>query len=125
MVLHLWQAVQIVIDVAVWACVGLGLGSPPSYGARFGRWASRGAFYDTAIAATAVAQGRAASVSGGVNEALGHTVVRGWPPRRRVEAVVACEAEQGAIQAEELAAQERAGHEVATTVRARSGQGGA
>ncbi len=25
-VLHLWQAVQIVIDVAVWACVGLGLG---------------------------------------------------------------------------------------------------
>ncbi|MGI8874391.1 MAG: hypothetical protein ACR2KP_08705 [Egibacteraceae bacterium] len=34
------------------------------------------AFYDTAIAAAAVAQGRAASVSGGVNEALGHTVVR-------------------------------------------------
>jgi uncharacterized protein YutE (UPF0331/DUF86 family) len=34
-VLHLWQAVQIVIDVAVSACVGLGLGSPPSYGDAF------------------------------------------------------------------------------------------
>lgn len=30
-VLHLWQAIQIVIDVAVSACVGLGLGSPPTY----------------------------------------------------------------------------------------------
>lgn len=33
--LHLWQAVQIVIDVAVSACVGLGLGSPPSYSEAF------------------------------------------------------------------------------------------
>jgi len=34
-VLHLWQAVQIVIDLAVSARVGLGLGSPPSYGDAF------------------------------------------------------------------------------------------
>lgn len=34
-ILHLWQAVQIVIDVAVSACVGLGLGSPASYGDAF------------------------------------------------------------------------------------------
>lgn len=34
-VLHLWQAVQIVIDVAVSACVHQGFGSPPSYGDAF------------------------------------------------------------------------------------------
>lgn len=34
-VLHLWQAVQIVIDVAVSACIEQGLGSPPSYGDAF------------------------------------------------------------------------------------------
>lgn len=34
-ILHLWQAVQIVIDLAVSACVGLGLGSPPSYADAF------------------------------------------------------------------------------------------
>lgn len=33
--LHLWQAVQVVIDVAVWACVTLGLGSPATYGDAF------------------------------------------------------------------------------------------
>lgn len=34
-VLHLWQAIQIVIDTAVSACVSLGLGSPTSYGDAF------------------------------------------------------------------------------------------
>ncbi|GAA0931693.1 hypothetical protein GCM10009559_20050 [Pseudonocardia zijingensis] len=34
-VLHLWQAVQVVIDLAVSTCVRLGLGSPPTYGAAF------------------------------------------------------------------------------------------
>lgn len=34
-VLHLWQAVQVVIDLAVAACVRLGLGSPPTYGDAF------------------------------------------------------------------------------------------
>lgn len=34
-ILHLWQAVQIVIDIAVSACVGLGLGSPPTYADAF------------------------------------------------------------------------------------------
>lgn len=30
-VLHLWQAVQVVIDLALSTCVRLGLGSPPTY----------------------------------------------------------------------------------------------
>ncbi|MGQ0575927.1 MAG: type VII toxin-antitoxin system HepT family RNase toxin [Pseudonocardia sp.] len=34
-VLHLWQAIQIVIDTAVSACVSLGLGSPATYGEAF------------------------------------------------------------------------------------------
>lgn len=34
-VLHLWQAVQVVIDLAVSSCVRLGLGSPPTYAAAF------------------------------------------------------------------------------------------
>jgi len=40
--LHLWQAVQIVIDLAVSACVRLGLGTPPSYGDAFRRLAEHG-----------------------------------------------------------------------------------
>jgi uncharacterized protein YutE (UPF0331/DUF86 family) len=35
--LHLWQATQIVIDVAVSACVHLGLGAPATYGEAFTR----------------------------------------------------------------------------------------
>lgn len=38
-VLHLWQAVQIVIDLALSACVKLGMGSPPTYGDAFRRLA--------------------------------------------------------------------------------------
>ena len=34
-VLHLWQAVQIVIDLAMSTAVRLGLGSPPTYGDAF------------------------------------------------------------------------------------------
>jgi uncharacterized protein YutE (UPF0331/DUF86 family) len=34
-ILHLWQAVQIVIDVAVALCVRANLGTPRSYGAAF------------------------------------------------------------------------------------------
>ena len=34
-VLHLWQATQIVIDLAVSACFALGLGSPPTYADAF------------------------------------------------------------------------------------------
>nr|WP_255426842.1 HepT-like ribonuclease domain-containing protein [Pseudonocardia sp. C8] len=34
-VLHLWQAIQVVIDMAVSSCVALGLGSPPTYGDAF------------------------------------------------------------------------------------------
>lgn len=34
-VLHLWQAVQVVIDLAVSLCVRRGLGSPPSYADAF------------------------------------------------------------------------------------------
>jgi uncharacterized protein YutE (UPF0331/DUF86 family) len=41
-VLHLWQAVQIVIDLAVSSCVRLGLGSPPTYGDAFRSLAGAG-----------------------------------------------------------------------------------
>jgi uncharacterized protein YutE (UPF0331/DUF86 family) len=34
-VLHLWQAIQVVIDLATATCVRLGLGSPPTYGDAF------------------------------------------------------------------------------------------
>jgi uncharacterized protein YutE (UPF0331/DUF86 family) len=34
-ILHLWQAVQMVIDLAVSSCVRLGLGSPPTYADAF------------------------------------------------------------------------------------------
>jgi uncharacterized protein YutE (UPF0331/DUF86 family) len=38
-ILHLWQAVQVVIDLAVSSCVEMGLGSPASYGEAFRRLA--------------------------------------------------------------------------------------
>lgn len=41
-VLHLWQAVQVVIDLAVSSSVRLGLGSPPTYGDAFRRLADAG-----------------------------------------------------------------------------------
>lgn len=41
-VLHLWQAVQVVIDLAVSTCVRLGLGSPPTYGDAFRSLADAG-----------------------------------------------------------------------------------
>lgn len=41
-VLHLWQAIQVVIDLATATCVRLGLGSPPTYGDAFRRLAEVG-----------------------------------------------------------------------------------
>lgn len=41
-VLHLWQAVQIVVDLALSSCVALGLGAPPTYADGFRRLASAG-----------------------------------------------------------------------------------
>ena len=41
-VLHLWQAVQMTIDLAVSWCVRAGLGAPPSYGEAFRRLAAQG-----------------------------------------------------------------------------------
>jgi len=38
-ILHLWQAVQVVIDLAVSTCVRLGVGSPPTYADAFRRLA--------------------------------------------------------------------------------------
>lgn len=49
-VLHLWQAVQIVIDLAVSLCVRLHLGAPSSYVDAFGRLARAG-HIDAALAA--------------------------------------------------------------------------
>jgi uncharacterized protein YutE (UPF0331/DUF86 family) len=52
-VLHLWQAVQIVIDLAVALCVRLSLGAPETYGNAFSRLA-RGGHLDDALAARLV-----------------------------------------------------------------------
>lgn len=48
-VLHLWQAIQVVVDTAVSSCVALGLGSPPTYGDAF-RVLGRNGFVETALA---------------------------------------------------------------------------
>lgn len=48
-VLHLWQATQIVIDLAMGACLALGLGTPRSYGDAFRRLENDGVI-DTALA---------------------------------------------------------------------------
>ncbi|TQM05947.1 type VII toxin-antitoxin system HepT family RNase toxin [Pseudonocardia kunmingensis] len=45
-VLHLWQAVQVVIDLAVSTCVRLGLGSPPTYADAFRQLADAGVIAD-------------------------------------------------------------------------------
>ena len=52
-VLHLWQAVQIVIDVAVALCVRLGLGAPDTYGDAFERL-QRAGHLDQALASRLV-----------------------------------------------------------------------
>jgi uncharacterized protein YutE (UPF0331/DUF86 family) len=49
-VLHLWQAVQVVIDLAVSSCVRLGLGSPATYGDAFRSLAGAGVL-DAGLAA--------------------------------------------------------------------------
>lgn len=49
-VLHLWQAVQVVIDVALAACLRLNLGTPTSYGDAFRRLAEAGVL-DAGLAA--------------------------------------------------------------------------
>lgn len=41
-ILHLWQAVQVVIDLAVSTCVRRGLGTPSSYGDAFQKLAVAG-----------------------------------------------------------------------------------
>lgn len=41
-ILHLWQAVQIVIDLGLSACLHLNLGTPESYGDAFRRLADAG-----------------------------------------------------------------------------------
>jgi len=41
-ILHLWQAVQLVIDTAVSACVRFDFGTPPTYGDAFRRLAEAG-----------------------------------------------------------------------------------
>ena len=48
-ILHLWQAVQTVIDLAVSTCVRRGLGAPSSYGDAFHKLAEAG-IVDAALA---------------------------------------------------------------------------
>jgi uncharacterized protein YutE (UPF0331/DUF86 family) len=45
-ILHLWQATQIVIDLAMTACLGLDLGTPSSYGDAFRRLQRAGVIDD-------------------------------------------------------------------------------
>lgn len=45
-VLHLWQAVQLVIDLALAACLHLNLGTPENYGDAFARLAGAGHLED-------------------------------------------------------------------------------
>ena len=52
-ILHLWQAVQTAIDLAVSACIHFQLGSPSGYGAAFQRLAGAG-HLDRALAARLV-----------------------------------------------------------------------
>lgn len=52
-ILHLWQATQVVIDMAVAACVALAAGTPQGYGDAFLRLASAGVI-DAALAARLV-----------------------------------------------------------------------
>lgn len=49
MILHLWQAVQVVIDLAVSACLRWDLGAPASYAEAFRRLAGAG-IIDEALA---------------------------------------------------------------------------
>lgn len=56
-VLHLWQAVQVVIDLAVSSCVRLGLGSPPTYAEAFSRLAEAGVLPEDLAARLARAAG--------------------------------------------------------------------
>jgi uncharacterized protein YutE (UPF0331/DUF86 family) len=48
-ILHLWQAVQAVIDLALGACLRLHLGTPNSYGESFERLA-QGGYLDSGLA---------------------------------------------------------------------------
>jgi uncharacterized protein YutE (UPF0331/DUF86 family) len=48
-ILHLWQAVQVVIDLAVSACLRWDLGAPPTYAEAFRRLAGAG-LIDEALA---------------------------------------------------------------------------
>ena len=49
-ILHLWQAVQGVIDLAASACIHFRLGTPPSYGGSFKRLAAAG-YLESGLAA--------------------------------------------------------------------------
>lgn len=56
-VLHLWQAVQIVIDLAVSCCVAQGLGTPATYGDAFRMLGSHGLIDEDLAARLARAAG--------------------------------------------------------------------
>jgi uncharacterized protein YutE (UPF0331/DUF86 family) len=49
-ILHLWQGVQAVIDLAASACIHFRLGTPPDYGGSFKRLAEAG-YLDSSLAA--------------------------------------------------------------------------
>ena len=60
-VLHLWQATQIVIDVAMGACLALRLGTPGSYADAFRRLQNSGIIEAASGLSWSVATGRPAA----------------------------------------------------------------
>lgn len=75
-----------------------------------------------AAGATAVAEGRAESVSAWVNQALAEKAAKDRRLASLAQFIADYEAEHGAITAEEMAEQERADRAAAATVRARAKQ---
>jgi hypothetical protein len=70
-----------------------------------------------AAGASAVAEGRAESVSAWVNDALADKVAKDRRLAALAEAIAAYEAEHGTITADEVAAQERADRDAAAATR--------
>jgi uncharacterized protein YutE (UPF0331/DUF86 family) len=85
-VLHLWQAVQVVIDLAVSSCVRPGLGSPPTDADAFGRLAEAGVLpVDLSVRLARAAGFRNLVVHGygSLNLRRVHTIARDGPAFRR------------------------------------------
>jgi uncharacterized protein YutE (UPF0331/DUF86 family) len=73
-ILHLWQAVQLVIDMALAACLQFNLGTPPSYSEAFHRLAESGKL-DAALADRLMRAARFRNIIAHAYERLDMTLV--------------------------------------------------